>query len=58
MLKVGLTGGIACGKSTVLAMFAELGHTRCRRCGSASVDGSGEVMYERIVARSAPAFWR
>jgi dephospho-CoA kinase len=51
MLKVGLTGGIACGKSTVLAMFAELGaHTLQADAVAHQLMAPGEVMYERIVA--------
>jgi dephospho-CoA kinase len=50
MLKVGLTGGIACGKSTVLAMFAELGaHTLRADAVAHQLMAPGEPMYERIV---------
>jgi dephospho-CoA kinase len=51
MLKVGLTGGIACGKSTILAMFAELGaHTLRADIVSHRLMAPGEPVYERIVA--------
>jgi dephospho-CoA kinase len=50
MLKVGLTGGIACGKSTVLAMFAGLGaHTLRADAVAHQLMAAGEPMYERIV---------
>lgn len=51
MLKVGLTGGIACGKTTILAMFAELGaHTLRADVVSHRLMVPGEPVYERIVA--------
>lgn len=51
MLKVGLTGGIACGKSTILAMFAELGaHTLRADNVAHRMMSPGEPMYQRIVA--------
>ena len=51
MLKVGLTGGIACGKTTILAMFAELGaHTLRADVVSHRLMAPGEPVYERIVA--------
>ncbi len=51
MLKVGLTGGIACGKSTILAMFAELGaHTLRADVVAHHLMAPGEPVYERIVA--------
>jgi dephospho-CoA kinase len=51
MLKVGLTGGIACGKTTVLAMFAELGaHTLRADTVAHRMMFPGEPMYERIIA--------
>jgi dephospho-CoA kinase len=51
MLKVGLTGGIACGKTTILAMFAELGaHTLRADAVAHRLMAPGEPMYERIVA--------
>jgi dephospho-CoA kinase len=51
MLKVGLTGGIACGKTTVLSMFAELGaHTLRADAVAHRLMAPGEPMYERIVA--------
>jgi dephospho-CoA kinase len=50
MLKVGLTGGIACGKSTVLAMFAALGARTLRADIVAHrLMATGEAMYARIV---------
>jgi dephospho-CoA kinase len=51
MLKVGLTGGIACGKTTVLAIFAELGaHTLKADAVAHRLMAPGQPMYERIVA--------
>jgi dephospho-CoA kinase len=51
MLKVGLTGGIACGKTTILAMFAELGaHTLRADVVGHRLMAPGEPVYERIVA--------
>jgi dephospho-CoA kinase len=51
MLKVGLTGGIACGKSTVLEMFAALGaHTLRADTVAHGLMAPGEKMYARIVA--------
>ena len=50
MLKVGLTGGIACGKTTVLAMFASLGaHTLRADTVAHDLMAPGEAVYERIV---------
>jgi dephospho-CoA kinase len=50
MLKVGLTGGIACGKTTILAMFASLGaHTLRADAVAHRLMAKGEPMYERIV---------
>jgi dephospho-CoA kinase len=51
MLKVGLTGGIACGKSSVLAIFASLGaHTLRADVVGHQLMAVGEPVYERIVA--------
>jgi dephospho-CoA kinase len=51
MLKVGLTGGIACGKTTVLAIFAELGaHTLRADAVAHRLMAPGQPMYEHIVA--------
>ena len=51
MLKVGLTGGIACGKTTVLAIFAQLGaHTLRADAVAHCLMAPGQPMYERIVA--------
>jgi dephospho-CoA kinase len=51
MLKVGLTGGIASGKTTVLAMFASLGaHTLRADAVAHRLMIPGEPMFERIVA--------
>ncbi len=51
MLKVGLTGGIACGKTTVLAMFAELGaHTLRADAVAHRLMVPGEPMFDEIVA--------
>jgi dephospho-CoA kinase len=50
MLKVGLTGGIACGKTTVLAMFASLGaHTLRADTVAHGMMEPGEAVYARIV---------
>jgi dephospho-CoA kinase len=50
MLKVGLTGGIACGKSTVLDMFGALGAKTQRADAVAhQMIAPGEKAYERIV---------
>jgi len=51
MLRVGLTGGIACCKTTVLAMFALHGAHTLRADGVAhDLMAPGEPVYERIVA--------
>ena len=51
MLRVGLTGGIACGKTTVLAMFSLHGAHTLRADGVAhDLMTPGEPVYERIVA--------
>jgi dephospho-CoA kinase len=51
MVKVGLTGGIACGKTTILAMFAALGaHTLRADAVAHQLMAAGAPMYERIVA--------
>jgi dephospho-CoA kinase len=51
MLKVGLTGGIACGKSTVLALFERLGaHTLRADEVAHQLMLPGSEVYERIVA--------
>jgi len=51
MLKVGLTGGIACGKSMVLEMFAALGaHTLRADTVAHELMAPGEKMYARIVS--------
>ena len=51
MLRVGLTGGIACGKTTVLAMFALHGAHTLRADGVAhDLMTPGEPVYESIVA--------
>ena len=50
MLKVGLTGGIACGKSTVLEMFAAVGaHTLRADTVAHELMAPGKPMYARIV---------
>jgi dephospho-CoA kinase len=50
MVKVGLTGGIACGKTTVLAMFASLGARTLRADAVAhGMMEPGEAVYESIV---------
>jgi dephospho-CoA kinase len=51
MLKVGLTGGIACGKTTILVMFAELGaHTLMADAVAHRLMAPGEPIFKRIVA--------
>ena len=51
MLRVGLTGGLASGKTTVLAMFALHGAHTLRADGVAhDLMAPGEPVYERIVA--------
>ena len=52
MLKVGLTGGVACGKTTVLEMFALHGaHTlRADDVGTRLMQ-PGQAVYDQIVAR-------
>jgi dephospho-CoA kinase len=50
MLKVGLTGGMASGKTTVLAMFAALGaHTLRADAVAHQLMTPGEPLYERIL---------
>lgn len=52
MLKVGLTGGMACGKSVVGEMFARLGAHVIQADGIAhALMRPGEAVYEQIVAR-------
>jgi dephospho-CoA kinase len=56
MLKVGLTGGIASGKTTVLAMFASLGaHTLRADAVAHDLMAPGEPVFDRIVAAFGPA---
>ena len=51
MLRVGLTGGIACGKTTVLAMFALHGAHTLRADGVAhDLMAPGLMVYDRVVA--------
>ncbi|MGQ9927075.1 MAG: dephospho-CoA kinase [Chloroflexaceae bacterium] len=48
---IGLTGGIACGKSTVLAMLANLGaHTIDADRVTHELQAPGKPVYQRIVA--------
>ena len=55
MLKVGLTGGMASGKTTVLATFASLGaHTLRADAVAHDLMNPGEAVYERIVAAFGP----
>lgn len=52
MLRVGLTGGIACGKSTVAKMFSELGvHVVQSDQTAHELYRPGEPVYEEIVRR-------
>ena len=51
MLKVGLTGGVACGKSTVLAMFERRGAFTIRADEIAhELMRPGQPVYDKIVA--------
>ncbi len=51
MLKVGLTGGMASGKTTILAMFAALGaHTLRADAVAHQLMTPGEPMYDLIIA--------
>jgi dephospho-CoA kinase len=55
MLKVGLTGGIASGKTTVLGIFASLGaHTLRADLVAHQLMASGSPLYPRIVAAFGP----
>ena len=55
MLKVGLTGGIACGKSSVLAIFASLGaHVQRADEVGHRLMSPGEPVYRRIVEAFGP----
>lgn len=52
MLRVGLTGGIACGKSTVAKMFSELGvHVVQSDQTAHELYRPGEPVYQEIVKR-------
>ncbi len=52
MLRVGLTGGIACGKSTVAKMFADLGARVIQSDTTAhELYRPGEPVYEEVVKR-------
>ena len=52
MLRVGLTGGIACGKSTVARMFSDLGvHVIQSDRIAHELYRPGELVYEEIVKR-------
>ena len=52
MLRVGLTGGIACGKSTVAKMFSELGvHVVQSDQTAHELYRPGEPVYQEIVRR-------
>ena len=51
MLKVGLTGGIACGKSTTLDLFASLGaHTLRADLVAHEMMAPGQAVYDNILA--------
>ncbi len=55
MLRVGLTGGIACGKSTVAKMFRELGaHVVQSDRIAHDLYRPGEPVYQEIVRRFGP----
>ncbi len=55
MLNVGLTGGIACGKTTILAMFAKLGaHTVRADEVAHRLMAPGQTVYARIVGAFGP----
>lgn len=56
MLKVGLTGGMACGKSVVGEMFAKLGaHVIQSDSVAHQLMQPGEPVYEEVVRRFGPA---
>lgn len=52
MLRAAITGGIACGKSTVLAMFAELPRVHVLSADDVvhQLYAPGQPVYERVVA--------
>jgi dephospho-CoA kinase len=55
MLRVGLTGGIACGKSTVARMFAEFGaHVVDADALVHQLYRPGEEVYRELVSRFGP----
>jgi dephospho-CoA kinase len=55
MLRVGLTGGIACGKSTVAGMFAEFGaHVVDADVLVHQLYHPGEEVYQELVRRFGP----
>jgi dephospho-CoA kinase len=55
MLRVGLTGGIACGKSTVGRMFSDLGAHLIEADNIAhELYRPGEPVYEELVAKFGP----
>lgn len=47
-LDVGLTGGICCGKSTVLRLFATLGYFTL----------DADEIYHKLIERGAPIYWK
>ena len=52
MLKVGLTGGVACGKSTVAKMFAELGaHVADADSIAHDLYRPGQEVYQELIKR-------
>ena len=55
MLRVGLTGGIACGKSTVAKMFADLGaHIVDADAITHDLYRPGEEVYQELVKKFGP----
>ena len=55
MLRVGLTGGVACGKSTVARMFADLGaHVTDADSIAHELYRPGQDVYQELVKRFGP----
>lgn len=59
MLRVGLTGGIACGKSTVAKMFSDMGaHVIQADSVAHELYRQGEPVYQELVRRFGPEILR
>ena len=59
MLRVGLTGGIACGKSTVAKMFSDMGaHVIQADSVAHELYRRGEPVYQELVKRFGPEILR